>query len=598
MTNQKYPSGKGSSVFKRQKTDPFQRYRKVLLKCLYESCQAFEWSPVLINFVRNNEWGKLYAWSGNAVTDVYSTAAEHYAASQVSALVRKYPFKWRDIGLTMSPREKATTTFLDAERRCRKVNSIFKRYKRTPYTFRLEYMRRWIAHVLGETPNYRRIYQQCDFGSGSNVGVHGNATNLYRKLYAERLTVTPTALPYVRGAFKTNLGLAVELLTYEDPQSLYVCFDNERIDECINKRARLVSYNNVGFVTKTAETDRTVAAEPLLNLFVQNGIGEELRKKLKTQAYDLTDQEWNQFLAKVGSRDGSYATMDLSSASDSISVELVRYLLPEAWFDLLNDVRSKHYRLDGKVYTYHKFCSMGNGFCFPLETLIFAAAVRAEMHSHHYGDRTHAVYGDDIIVPTNCYDGLKQLLGLCGFKVNPRKSFKTGPFRESCGADWYKGQDVRPVYLDYPLKGLAQLRIFHNATLRSSRTAAFFDSVRPYLRQQTPERARFVRPHKFNNLGWVLDHWLSEDEKFITLANLNGAFDVELDEFMSSRFAKWDRSIQNWSWKEFVYSSFEDKPRSGDEVRFHRASYQALLRGSPGGRLALRRKTRVSVTDK
>jgi hypothetical protein len=409
--------------------------------------------------------------------------------------------------------------------------------------------------------------------------------------------VTATALPFARDAIKCNTHLAVELLLQGRNSAEIVCYDEDEIDNCINNLADVVSYNLIGFATKNAETDRTVAAEPSLNSFLQKGVDQEMRDKLAKHGYNLKDQERNQYLAKVGSLTGDYATMDLSAASDSISIEIARYLLPPEWFDFLNRIRSACYKLNGKVYPYHKFCSMGNGFCFPLETLIFAAACRAEMHEHQDGVRTHAVYGDDIIVPSDCYDGLRKLLALVGFKVNSRKSFKNGPFRESCGADWYQGQDVRPVYLDYPLKAQSQLRIFHNATLRSPRAAEWFNTVRPYLRKEVPEASRFVRPFKFSNLGWMHRHWLSEDEKFITLANLNGAFDVELDEFMSSKFAKWDRDIQNWTWKEALFTPNQDEARKGDEVRFQRAKYLALLRGSPEGALALRRSVKQRVVS-
>jgi hypothetical protein len=58
-----------------------------------------------------------------------------------------------------------------------------------------------------------------------------------------------------------------------------------------------------------------------------------------------------------------------------------------------------------------------------------------------------AVFGDDIIVCREAYDLFCQFLDRLGLRVNLAKSFNQGPFRESCGHDYFKGHDVRGVYL-------------------------------------------------------------------------------------------------------------------------------------------------------
>jgi hypothetical protein len=380
-----------------------------------------------------------------------------------------------------------------------------------------------------------------------------------------------------------------------DARGPYVCYDNELVGMNVTKRAKLVTCNKLSFVPKTVKTHRVIAVEPLLNSVLQKGVDSVMRKKLRHVGYDLRNQGLNQDLAKIGSLTGELATMDLKSASDSISIELARLLLPPEWFDLLNRLRSPSYELDGAKHRYEKFCSMGNGFCFPLETLIFAAATRAVMHEFPNGDRRHAVYGDDIIAPTPAFDGIADLLLYLGFTTNETKSFNTGPFRESCGADWYMGQDVRPVYLDYPLATDVAIRIFHNATLRGTRTTMWFDTIRPFLRKAVPAPKRFLRPADRRRTESMAKQWLAFDEKFVVIANLNGAFDVELDTFMGSQWSRWNREEQRWGWKEFLYTSLPDEAA---DVWFNRAQYLAFLRGSPEGKLALRRKTRVSTVNK
>jgi hypothetical protein len=55
------------------------------------------------------------------------------------------------------------------------------------------------------------------------------------------------------------------------------------------------------------------------------------------------------------------------------------------------------------------------------------------------------VFGDDIIVPSECAEFVIDDLESFGLLVNRTKSFWRGAFRESCGVDAYNGVDVTPV---------------------------------------------------------------------------------------------------------------------------------------------------------
>jgi hypothetical protein len=98
---------------------------------------------------------------------------------------------------------------------------------------------------------------------------------------------------------------------------------------------------------------------------------------------------------------------------------------------------------------------MGNAFTFPLQTVLFTSLVVGAYRA--YGRKiiwpsdatvgNFAVFGDDIIVHRECYDLVVKLLHYCGFTVNSDKSFNSGPFRESCGTDYFSGYNVRGVYL-------------------------------------------------------------------------------------------------------------------------------------------------------
>lgn len=567
-----------------RKTSELMRVRlcKTITHVLQESCSGYSWSSRLLGYIRARDWNRLYLWSERATTEVYSTAAEHFAVHQIAALFTKSPLTWREFGFDKSPEDRAFEKFNDAERRCQKSNRRFYRLLggfHSPFSASLEGMRKFILSVLGENPDLRTIYEDCSFGPGSAVGVHGNATNLFRKFYATSWTVTPTAVPYAIGAICSNEQFFRALSPGDEPIK---CLDYAHVRESIVSKMRSVSCNKLEFVPKTAKTHRSIAVEPLLNSFLQKGIDVAIRRRLKRWGYDLSlGQSRNAWLARQGSIDQSLGTLDLTSASDCISIALCRLLLPGAWFDLLNRTRSPSYSYRGKTYCYEKFTSMGNGFCFPLETLIFAAAVRQAIAESGCDDRTHAVYGDDLIVPAAAFDRCVTLLRFLGFVPNPAKSFNSGPFRESCGADWYEGQDVRPVYLDYPLVGTSHIMIFHNATLRSDRARLFFDNLRPALRDFVSDGERLMRPELYP-VTW--DNSLS----LLDQKNLNGSFTVELDVFMSSKCARWNKGYQRWSWEEFLYRSQPDSDSGPD---FQLARYWAFLLGSPEGEVHLRRKT-------
>jgi len=141
------------------------------------------------------------------------------------------------------------------------------------------------------------------------------------------------------------------------------------------------------------------------------------------------------------------ATIDLSSASDTISKELVWLLLPESWAQALDIARTGDVTLpDGNSIELAKFSSMGNGFTFELESLIFYALARAVCELDGEDTRNLSVFGDDIIVPTGATETLTRVFQLLGFTVNTGKTFSQGPFRESCGADYLFGYSIRPFY--------------------------------------------------------------------------------------------------------------------------------------------------------
>jgi hypothetical protein len=486
---------------KQLKSNSFPAYCGMLLSILrdYEHVNCLK---PLSGFIRSRRFDLLLESCDYLSEQKYPDATIHLVVNQVAALVRKYP--WDTSLVKTDPERKALESFLKSEHRCKRLNQRFRLYSsfRSPHEYYLAKARSFISYVLGDDPSLGSILDKCDYGPGASLGVHGDATSFGRKVSAQRLTVTPGALTISFHAWMSNHQLRdrfFESRTYPSGMEIS-CVDFENASQRFRSSVEIVENNKVSFVPKTAKTHRAIAVEPSLNSFVQKGIDLELRSKLRRINIDLSDQSENCRMAREGSLDDSdegFCTIDLSSASDSISIGLVKNLLPRDWFNLLDQTRSPTYKLsDGSSSRYEKFCSMGNGFCFPLQTLIFASLAHAVDAGVPGSD--FRVYGDDIIVRRKSFQRLVSLLNTCGFRTNTRKTFSIGPFRESCGSDWYAGADVRPYTLDHALDSLENLFKFLNLSRRSNRTALVTSSAYQYVLSLIPSEFRLFRPFKGN----------------------------------------------------------------------------------------------------
>lgn len=217
---------------------------------------------------------------------------------------------------------------------------------------------------------------------------------------------------------------------------------------------------NVYFtVPKDSRSLRACAKEPSINGFYQLGLGRVLRDRLNRVGIDLVNgQELHRRVARDASVKGHMATIDLKSASDCVSTALVKLLLPPRWVTALESLRSPLTNVDGRWVHLEKFSSMGNGFTFELETILFYGIARTLVPSqtswsdlkrvNSRGEGDVYVYGDDIIVPSAYASDVVSALTFFGFTPNPRKTFLEGSFRESCGGDFFLGEPVRAHYLE------------------------------------------------------------------------------------------------------------------------------------------------------
>lgn len=215
-------------------------------------------------------------------------------------------------------------------------------------------------------------------------------------------------------------------------------------------------------VPKNTSSRRTITVEPVVRQFMQQGYNTILRREIEkcsilSHCIALADQTKNQVLAMKGSITGEWATIDLKSASDLLSLRLVEsvFVNRPLFLEGLLSSRSPNVEVDGCRINLGKFAGMGNATTFPVQSVVFAALAIAALvdgKTPSYGNVKRAarhvrVYGDDIIVPSGMVHQVVSWIHRAGLTVNTKKSFSTGNFRESCGVDAFNGVDVTPIYV-------------------------------------------------------------------------------------------------------------------------------------------------------
>lgn len=219
-------------------------------------------------------------------------------------------------------------------------------------------------------------------------------------------------------------------------------------------------------VPKSTTARRTITIEPVEFQYVQQGYNTHLRSHIGkcdilSKCLTLDDQTANRQLAESGSITGDWATLDLKSASDLLSLALVKRVLSSRPVTLEGLISCRSNVCDTGVkhtphITLNKYAGMGNATTFPIQSIVFAILAlcacvddgsRITRNKIRRAATSVRVYGDDIIVRSSCAERTIKWIEAFGLRVNSQKSFWTGRFRESCGLDAYNGVDVTPLYL-------------------------------------------------------------------------------------------------------------------------------------------------------
>lgn len=357
--------------------------------------------------------------------DDAGTFADDYL---VASILKKNP----RLPTGIDKRAVALRKFHEAESLCRSTNQRLALFERYPQTWAelglLDLVfetQAEIRRILGDFPSQADL-EMCEshfrFGPGATTTTKGVVTQGF-KFKNRTLEGTPDVVGYFNSA------------------AFPIHWRRTGVTASVTLRSKLTT------VPKDARADRCICIEPDLNIYVQLGVGALLRHKLKLFGLDLINgQDLNRELAQAA-HVMDLATVDLSSASDTISRKLVELLLPPRWVDLLAFCRVPTTECGGETIELEKWSSMGNGYTFELETVIFYAMARAVTRLKGLETTCVSAYGDDIICPADALPELMRALTFFGFRANREKTFGKGRFHESCGADFFDGVNVRPFFL-------------------------------------------------------------------------------------------------------------------------------------------------------
>ena len=281
------------------------------------------------------------------------------------------------------------------------------------------------------------VNNQVQFGKNSSIGCPFALAYLDHKL---------TEVETVTGSAQCTKWFISEYLPTDGILS--------DIFQKMEANAKTITYNealNLIDVPKTWKINRAITPLNLLDVFFSFGYGKVVQEQLKVVGIDIRRQQnRHRILVKEYSKTLKGATVDLTRASDSLLKEHLNRVLPRDWYVALKKTLTHQINIsednDTRTCYTASVLPMGNGATFPVETLIFYCIIKAV--GNLLGVQgMYSVYGDDLIYPSKIHGYVADVFKDIGFKINADKSFVSTPFRESCGADYYRGCDVRPFVL-------------------------------------------------------------------------------------------------------------------------------------------------------
>lgn len=290
-----------------------------------------------------------------------------------------------------------------------------------------------VARILGDFDT-EKFFSYCTHGPNATVGV--KKLDSYLDVKVKTLDGTLSAHAMLREYLEWNTTLS----------SYYA-----NLPEADKPKWIVVGGSRLSFVPKKFDSLRTMLVEPTVNQFFQQGLGKYMQAMLIHGNIELeTQSDCHGLLARIiSAQDLPICTVDWSQASDRIWLKLCQLMLPSDWFAVLEDIRSPVCTYKGQEYTLTMAGSMGCGFTFPLQTLLFLTLLRA-LARECEKEQFVTVFGDDCICDSDLFPEIEWLARELDWQVNEDKSFVRGEFRESCGVDAFRGVDCRPFFIERP----------------------------------------------------------------------------------------------------------------------------------------------------
>jgi hypothetical protein len=362
---------------------------------------------------------RAYKWPARSTVSPYLYKADY----QLESLFKRYRFK-EDVYSDEQLTEMALEKFIANQER------IATPFKRTLLVdMWLKKARTIATKILGEY-SLEEHYDLCRFGKRACVGTTYSNSYLDIKL-DKKLTGSTEHISWFS--------------KYQTTDSILSCLLEQSRAKRGGPLFDVCDTLNLALVPKSYKSFRSILANTLLGSFVTLGLGKVIQSRLADKGLDIRHlQKRHGDLARTSSLTRQNATADLSAASDSISRELLRMILPTKWYHACTDGAIPYVNIKGKIYRMSSIVTMGMGHTFPLQTLVFYCLIKAIGELKGESSTFVSVYGDDLIYPRRLHRYVRTLFPMVHLHLNGDKTYVEDYFRESCGSDFYHGVDVRP----------------------------------------------------------------------------------------------------------------------------------------------------------
>lgn len=289
----------------------------------------------------------------------------------------------------------------------------------------------WIDHLLGDYDLDEHL-RHCYWPKKASVGVPQRKATLENRWLME-ITGSKPHLDWFDHIYLPWFGHAEEIRNKLD----LVC----------------VEHLSAILVNKTYKSKRMIVPNTSVGGLYTNGLGAVIVNRLAGAGYDVKVlPDVHKRLARQASKDGLSATIDQTMASDNILVQAIELVFPMRWAKALLFGRIDLLAVDDEIITTPTLSTMGIGYTFPVQMVLFLGLTHAvldfweEIRGSVQNPRI-SCFGDDLICPVEILPTLRHVFESLGLLINEEKSFWKGPFRESCGGDYYRGFDVRPAFI-------------------------------------------------------------------------------------------------------------------------------------------------------